>query len=616
MPNPAVRVPGSEEDEPITQNARAAMGRLLGYARRHLWAFLLVVGLVIIYNLTQVVQPWLVKIVIDQDLIVRHPVLSGIVKIGLIYLAITIVGLISNFFQNRRLQYTGQVIIRQVRIDLFRHIESLSMRFFDTHETGRLITNVSSDTNRISLFFTNFLLSVIRDGFALLLVMGAMLLLNWKLALLSFLVIPVIVIVSVLFRNKLRDSYGFTRSQLSRLIGYTAENLAGMRITQLFHQEQKQLNQYTALNQTYTEGNVTEFRWAVLFNRSFDALGNFSVALMIWIGGMAVLHHAIELGVLYAFVSYIQQFFGPINSLTQQWNTLQSSMISAERIGGVLLTETEIKEPSDPVEIPLAPDGSFGPQITGEVVFDHVWFRYSPEQWTLKDVGFTIPPRSFVGFVGETGAGKSTLMSLLTRFYDVTEGAIRIDGIDLRRFRQQDLHRLIAIVQQEVNLFSGTVMDNIRLFRSDIPERAVEEAARLSGAHQFIRHLPGAYESWITAKGTNLSLGQRQLLAFARALTLNPRILILDEATASLDSHTEMVLQEGLTRIAEGRTTLVIAHRLSTIRDADQIYVMDHGAIVEAGTHRSLVQQNGHYAELVRKSSPSAASRAAGGSLA
>lgn len=614
MPSPEIRIPATEAEEPITQNARAAMRRLVGYARRHLWAFLLVVALVIVYNLTQVIQPWLVKIVIDQDLIVRHPVLAGIVRIGFLYLGITIVGLIANFLQNRRLQYTGQIIIRQVRIDLFSHIESLSMRFFDTHETGRLITNVSSDTNRISLFFTNFLLSVIRDGFSILLVMGAMLLLNWKLALLSFLVIPVIVIVSVLFRQKLRDSYGFTRAQLSRLIGYTAENLAGMRITQLFHQEHKQLNQYTALNQTYTEGNIAEFRWAVLFNRSFDALGNFAVALMVWIGGMAVVHHTIELGVLYAFVSYIQQFFGPINSLTQQWNTLQSSMVSAERIGGVLLTEPEVKDPPDPVELPRARDGSL--TLAGEVAFDHVRFRYTPEQWILKDVSFTIPPRSFVGFVGETGAGKSTLMSLLTRFYDVTEGAIRIDGIDLRRFAQRDLHRLIAIVQQEVNLFSGTVTDNIRLFRSDIPDRAVEEAAHLSGAHQFIRHLPGGYESWITAKGANLSLGQRQLLAFARALTLNPRILILDEATASLDSQTEMVLQEGLTRIAEGRTTLVIAHRLSTIRDADQIYVMDHGAIVETGTHQALLRQDGLYAELVRKSSPSAADRAAGGSSA
>jgi ATP-binding cassette subfamily B protein len=278
-------------------------------------------------------------------------------------------------------------------------------------------------------------------------------------------------------------------------------------------------------------------------------------------------------------------------------------MISAERIGGVLLTQNEIPDPVEPVVLHRrVEDGQF--DVEGRVRFDHVTFGYSPEKMVLQEIDFTVEPQSFVGFVGETGAGKSTLMGLLTRFYDVNQGSISIDGIDIRRFSQQDLHRLIAIVQQEVNLFSGTVADNLRLFRSEISDRAVQQAAEIAGADEFIRALPGGYQSWLTAKGANLSLGQRQLLAFARALTLNPRILILDEATASLDSHTEMILQQGLTRIAEGRTTLVIAHRLSTIRQADMIYVMDHGRIVERGNHRDLVAQQGYYAELVRKSSP------------
>ena len=594
-----------DREETLTSTSLSAMRRLLAYARPHWASFLVIVGLVVVYNLTQVIQPWLVKIVIDQDLLVHHPRLHAIAVVGVFYLLVTLVGLVANFIQNRRLQLTGQTIIRQVRLDLFAHIESLSMRFFDTHETGRLITNVSSDTNRISLFFTNFLLSVIRDGLSIILVMTAMLLLDWKLALISFVVIPIIALISVLFRNKLRYSYGYTRSQLSRLIGYTAENLGGMRLTQLFHQEAKQMDQYSKLNQEYTRGNVNEFRWSVLFNRTFDMLGNFSVALMVWIGGLAVLHHAIQLGVLYAFTSYIRQFFTPINSLTQQWNTLQSSMISAERIGGVLLTRTEVTDPPDPVRLSTPLAGSAVP-VQGHVAFDHVYFGYQPDQPILKDIHFEVEPRSFVGFVGQTGAGKSTLMALLTRFYDVQSGSITIDGIDIRQFSQQDLHRIMAIVQQEVNLFSGTVADNIRLFRSDISDRAVEEAAEVAGAAEFIHALPGGYRSWLTAKGSNLSLGQRQLLAFARALTLNPRILILDEATASLDSHTEMILQQGLTRIAEGRTTLVIAHRLSTVREADTIYVMDQGRLVEHGSHRQLTALNGYYAELVRRSGPGA----------
>ena len=280
-------------------------------------------------------------------------------------------------------------------------------------------------------------------------------------------------------------------------------------------------------------------------------------------------------------------------------------MISAERIGGVLLTEPEIKDSPEPIALPVQPDTQTV-DLRGEVAFNHVSFGYSPEKLILKDIDFRIAPKSFVGFVGETGAGKSTLMGLLTRFYDIQQGSITVDGMDIRDFRQQDLHKVMAIVQQEVNLFSGTVADNIRLFREDISDEAVIEAAKIAGADEFIRAMPGGYESWIRAKGANLSLGQRQLLAFARALTLSPKILILDEATASLDSATEMILQRGLTRIAAGRTTLVIAHRLSTIRQADVIFVMDQGRIVERGNHEALMAKGGYYADLVNKSAPNA----------
>ncbi len=593
-----------EENREISLSSPSVARRhLVGYAHRHAKDFLVVVGLVMVYVISQVIQPWLVKVVIDQDLIVKHPQFRSVLELGIAYLVITVIGLFANLTQNRKLQWIGQRIVRDIRNDLFTHIESLSMRFFDTHETGRLITNVSSDTNQVSQFFTSFLLSVIQDGMSIILVMGAMLLLNWKIALLSFLVIPLIVLISMLFRKKLRDNYRYTRSQFSRLIAYTAENLGGMRITQIFHQEKKQFDQHTRLNHRYTNANVNEYRWSVRFNRTFNALGNLAVAMMMWLGGEAVLHRRIEVGVLYAFITYVQQFFNPINSLTQNWNTLQTSMISAERIGGVLLTQPEITDPMTPDSIIRDPAGR-ELTIAGEVSFDHVTFGYRAAMPVLKDITFTVPPRSFVGFVGETGAGKSTLMGLLARFYDIQQGAITVDGHDIRSFRQRDLHRMMAVVQQEVNLFSGTVADNIRLFRPHVSDESVRQAAVTAGADEFIRAMPDGYDSWIRAKGANLSLGQRQLLAFARALALNPKIIILDEATASLDSATEMILQESLTRVAAGRTTLVIAHRLSTIRQADMIYVMDHGRIVERGNHGVLMRLNGYYAELVNKSAP------------
>ncbi len=569
------------------------MRDLFVYARPYKRLFVGIIGLVIIYNLTQVSQPYLVKVAIDRYLLVHHPVLRPLVEIGVAYLGITLIGLGANLVQTRLIASAGQQIVRQIRVDLFKHIESLSMQYFERHDSGRLLTNVSSDTTRISQFFTQFLLSVIRDGLTIVLVLGAMLALNWKLGLLSALVIPPIVLISVGFRPRLRKSYNATRSRLSRMIGFVAENLTGMRITQVFHQEQKQFDAFSELNHGYQNASVTEYRWDVLFNRSFDLLGNLAVAFVAWLGGLAVLHHGLQIGVLYAFISYIQQFFAPINSLTQNWNTLQSSMISAERVSNVLGTRPSLEDPVNPV----IPD----PGDPGGVEFDHVSFAYDQNP-VLQDISLSIRPGEFVGIVGETGAGKSTLISLLSRFYDVSQGSITIDGIDIRELRQADLHRLVAVVQQEVNLYSGTVADNIRLFRSEVSMDQIVTAARTTGADSFIQQLPHAYNTWLTPRGSNLSTGQRQLLAFARTVILDPRVLVLDEATANLDAVSEIAVQKGLMEVAKHRTTIVIAHRLSTIRAANCIYVMDQGRIVEQGDHATLMALGGTYFNLVKKS--------------
>ncbi len=568
-----------------------SLTKLLPYARPYVWHFILVLVLVIIYNASNVLQPYLVKVAIDRDIASKVPNFHGVLIIALVYMGVVFLGVLANYAQIMVLQYTGQSVIRRIRIDLFRHIERQAMRFFDNRALGRLVTNVSSDTETVNQFFTQFFLSMIRDGLSIIMIIFAMFKLDVRIAFEAMVILPIIFLISLLFRRRLRANYQRTRTRLSNIVAFLAENLAGMRITQIFHQERRQALNFDKLNTSYTVSNVAEYGWSVMFNRSFELFGNAAVAGVAWVGGIAVLHHAILFGTLYAFISYIRQFFQPINTITQQWNTLQSSMVAGERIGGVLAETPEIQDTKRPTELPPA-------SIRGDVRFEQVSFAYKDGQPMLRDINLSIEAGQFIGFVGPTGAGKSSIMSLLVRFYDVQSGRILIDGHDIRTFPQQTLHQVIGLVQQEANLFTGSVMDNIRLFRPDISDEAVIEAATTVGADEMIQRLPNGYQTRLAAKGANLSAGERQLISFARIVALNPRVLILDEATANLDSKTEALVQRGLKAVAQNRTALVIAHRLSTIRDADCIYVLKKGRVVEAGTHTELLAAGGHYADL------------------
>lgn len=570
-----------------------AFKHVFKYARPHKLTFAAIFVCALLGISADLVQPYLVKIVIDDHLAKGQAEFGYIAMMASIYLGISIVSFLFSYLQNNLLQFAGQSIVAKLRKDLFHHISKMSMSYFDKVHRGSLVTNVSSDTETISQFFTQVLLSLIRDGMTLVLIIYFMFRLDATLAWYSLTILPVIGLVAFLFRRYLREAYQVTRSRLSRLIGFIAENLSGMGLIQAFRQEEEQTRRFDEHNQSYWEGNMREVRANVLFNRTFDILGNLALVLVVWLGGMAVFEHAVEVGILYAFTSYIRQFFQPINQITMQWNTFQSTMVSMDRIWKIFSTEPEVKDPRPERKADLKADTALG-----KVDFNHVTFGYNPADPVIPDLDLHLTAGEMVGIVGTTGAGKSTLISLLNRFYDVNRGSIRIDGVDIRDIPQRQLHRLVGLIQQEPFLFSGSVLDNVRLFQDDITREQVMEACRQVGVHDMIMRMPQGYDSKLSERGSGLSAGERQLISFARIMVFEPKILILDEATAHLDSQTEQLVQNALQTVSEGRTTLIIAHRLSTVMHADRILVMKNGRAVEEGTHEELIAMHGYYEQL------------------
>lgn len=574
-----------------------ALRALLAYAKPHRRTFLLVFLCSFLAISADLLQPYLIKIAIDDNVLSGAEGFRTLIWIGSFFLLLAIVSFVFTFIQANLLQRAGQSIVAQLRKDLFRHISSQSMSFFDRHPIGSLVTNESSDTETINQFFTQVLVSLVRDGLMLLLVIGFMFSLDVRLAFYCLLLFPVIFCISFLFRKALRSSYQRARAQLSRMIAFVAENLSGMSLIQAFHQEKEQTRQFTERNGLYLKENLREVRATVSFNRTFDILGNVSIALVVWIGGMAVLGRKLDFGILYAFINYIRLFFQPINQITQQWNTLQSTMVSADRLWRIFSVTPAVQDPQPQDAKELNPE-----RVQGKVDFNRIRFSYVDDQEVLHGLDLHIRPGEFVGIVGTTGAGKSSLVNLLTRFYDVNKGSIEIDGVDIRKLPLDSLHHIVGLVQQEPFLYSGTILDNIRLFREEVSREDVIRACKLVGAHAMIQRLKSGYDAKLSERGSGLSAGERQLLSFARILIFQPKILILDEATANLDSHSEQMIQRALDYVSKGRTTIVIAHRLSTIRQADRIIVMQGGVIAEEGPHDALLRKGGYYAELHRQS--------------
>lgn len=512
-------------------------------------------------------------------------------RLGVIFLFIALTGFIFNYAQAYLLQYTSQRIIHNMRREIFTHIQRVSLSFFDKNPVGRLVTRVTNDTDTLNEMYGSVLVNLFRDLFTIVGVIVIMVQMSPKLALVSLSVLPLIIIAAGIFRRYAREAYRNVRTALARINASMSENIMGMRIVQVFKQEQKKFGEFEAINTRFFDASMRELYVFAVFRPVMDLLFSLAMALLIWYGGLSVMSGALTLGLVFAFVNYMGQFFQPIMELTEKYNILQAAMASSERIFLLLDTEPGAENP---------PEARHARRFQGHIEFRNVWFAYNNEDWVLRDVSFEIAPGETAAFVGATGAGKTSIISLLSRFYEIQKGEILIDGINIREYNLDDLRRNIGVVLQDVFLFTGDIKSNIRLNDTGISDERIREVARYVNADSFIASLPRGYDEPVVERGATLSAGQRQLLAFARALAFEPSVLVLDEATANIDTETERLIQEAISRIVEGRTTIVVAHRLSTIQHSDTIIVLHRGKIREMGSHQELLARHGFYYDLYR----------------
>jgi ATP-binding cassette subfamily B protein len=595
----------SAHDDDVVGKAYDArlMRRLLGYLRPYTGHAALALTAIIANSILQLAQPWLMKEAIDRYIPAGD--LSGVNRIALWYFLILIVGFCLEFTQTWLLQNTGQRIMFDMRMQIYAHLQRLDLRYYDRNPVGRLMTRVTTDVDVINDMFTSGVVSIFGDVFTLAGIMIVMLTMNWRLALVAFAVLPLIVLVTQWFRRNVRESYRTVRRLIARINAYLQEHITGMGTVQLFRREARAYATFESINAEHRIANVDSIFYYAVFYPAIEIIGALAAALTIWYGGISVLAGSLTLGSLVAFLLYSQRFFRPISDMSEKFNILQAAMASSERIFKLLDEPVSIQNPAArrPVEqlAPRSAQREGGP--TGHIVFDHVWFAYNPAEsgepdWVLRDVSFEVKPGERIGVVGATGAGKSTLINLLLRFYDVSRGRILVDGVDVREMALYDLRGLFSLVLQDVHLFSGTIADNIRLGATHITDAAVQGAAAAVHADSFVSRLPGGYAAPVAERGATLSVGQKQLLSFARALAFDPRILVLDEATSSVDTETELLIRDALHVLMSGRTTIAIAHRLSTIQDMDKILVLHKGQLREMGSHQELLALRGIYYKL------------------
>ena len=577
-------------DEEVLGKAYDArlMRRLLHYLRPYWRQVLVALAAIVAGGTASLAQPYLIKVAIDRYVAVRR--LEGLNGLAALYLLVLVVAFAAEYTQTWTMQLTGQRIMFDLRMAIYGHLQRLDLRFYDRNPVGRLMTRVTSDVDVLNDLFTSGVVTVFGDVFALVGIMAMMLWMDWRLALVAFSVLPLVVLVTQWFRHHVRDSYRVVRGWIARINAFLQENITGMTTVQLFRRERLNFTRFDEIDRKHRDANIESIFYYAVFYPAIEAIAALASALIIWYGGASVLGGTLTLGALVAFLQYVQRFFRPISDMSEKFNVLQSAMASSERIFKLLDEPIAVTSPERPVRRPAG--------AAGHIVFDHVWFAYNDDEWVLRDVSFAVAPGQRVGIVGATGSGKTTLINLLLRFYDVQKGRILVDGVDIKSLDLGELRALFSLVLQDVHLFSGTIAENIRLGDASIDDERVRQAARAVHADTFISRLPDGYGSAVAERGSTLSVGQKQLLSFARALAFDPRVLILDEATSSVDTETELVIRDALRVLMSGRTTIAIAHRLSTVQDMDQILVLHKGKVREQGTHQSLLAQRGVYFKL------------------
>src|SRR5215468_9987446 len=563
------------------------MRRLITYLKPHKKYVALALVLILFESGLEVTFPWLTKISIDRYIAVGN--LGGLAVIAGIYVALLFIRFVSASAETYVLQNTGQKIMYDMRMQTFKHLHTLPISFFDKNPVGRLITRVTTDVDVLNDMFSAGIVSIFGDIFTLLGILIAIMILNWQLGLVTMSVVPLIFITTAVFRIKARDSYRRVRVAIAKINAFLQEHITGMSVVQLYNRERKSFRKFDEINKEHLAANVDGILAYAWFYPAIELLSSVAVALIIWYGGGKVMQGMLSLGGLVAFVQYSNRFFQPIADMSDKYNIMQSAMASSERLFNLIDTPATVVNPPDAVLPPR--------QARGEIAFRNVWFAYNDPDWVLRDVSFQVNAGESVAIVGHTGAGKTTTTGLLTRFYDVQKGEILLDGINIAKLDLDYLRSSFAVVLQDVFLFSGTLESNIRL-GSPILRSRVQAAVDDVNLSPFLRQLPAGLDHPVNERGTTLSSGQRQVLAFARALAHDPRILILDEATSSVDTETELEIRKAIDRLMEHRTSIIIAHRLSTIQRCDKIIVMHKGRVREAGTHQQLLAQRGIYYKL------------------